>query len=193
MTDDFTPFGYLRNPGHLATSWRDSSGGNLRTIPDRVGVEWVYPVGREPTTRVGLGLETLVDGRPCGTRADFTAIGLTSRYHSCLILGFDWQIDGVQATARFFLANDHALCLRLSVVNTASEARRVQIDLCASLDDVSVPPPTGDEPWLLTEIPLSHLILSRQSDSTASLRSLAGDVHGSRQVSSFDSNDQRNR
>ena len=150
---DFTPFGYLRNPAHVATSWRETSGGNLRTAPDRVGMEWVYPVGREPTTRVGLGLETVVDGRLCRTRADFDRIGLTSRYHSCLILGFDWQIDGVQVEARFFLAADHALCARLSVTNHARGPRVVQIGLYAWLDDAT------EEPWLLTETPFAHVVL----------------------------------
>ena len=51
------------------------------------------PVGRDPQTRVGLTIETEAAGRPCRTRADFDAIGLSSRYHSCLIFGFDWQLD----------------------------------------------------------------------------------------------------
>ena len=76
--DEFTPFGYLRNPAHRATSWTETRGGNLRAAPDYVGVEWVYPVGRDPTSRAGLGLETTIGGRACGTRADFEAIGLTS-------------------------------------------------------------------------------------------------------------------
>src|ERR1700730_1185079 len=87
---DFTPFGYLRNPAHRATSWTETSGGNLRTSADWVGVEWVYPVGRDPSTRVGLGLEAVVQGRPCRTRADFDALGLSSDYHSCLIFGCAW-------------------------------------------------------------------------------------------------------
>ncbi|HLZ29727.1 MAG TPA: hypothetical protein VKV73_20600 [Chloroflexota bacterium] len=146
----FTPFGYLRNPGHVATSWRDASGGNLRTAPDRLGVEWVYPVGHDPTSRVGLGLETVVDGRPCRARSHFDAIGLTSRYHSCLIFGFDWQSDGVQVEARFFLANAHALCLRLSVENQASEPRDVRIDVYAWVDDHTVALP-GDDSRVLTD------------------------------------------
>jgi hypothetical protein len=166
---DFTPFGYLRNPAHFATSWRDTSGGNLRTASDRVGMEWVYPVGRDPTTRVGLGLETVVDGRPCRTRADFDAIGMTSRYHSCLIFGFAWQIDGVLVEARFFLANDHALCVRLGVINRASEPRRVQIDVCAWLDGNTVPPPSGNEPWVLTDIPSSHLVVGPAGGSVVNV------------------------
>ena len=109
---DFTPFGYLRNPGHRARSWSDTHGGNLRAAPDYLGVEWVYPVGRDPTSRAGIGLETTVGGRACRTRADFDAIGLTSGYHTCLIFGFDWRIDGLQVAARYFLVDD---LLRLRV------------------------------------------------------------------------------
>jgi hypothetical protein len=157
---DFTPFGYLRNPTHSATSWQHTSGGNLRTAPDRLGLEWVYPVGRDPTTRVGLGFETFVNGRVYRTRADFDAIGLTSRYHSCLMFGFDWHIDGVQVEARFFLANDHALCAQLTVTNHAPTARHIRINLYAWLDDhTSAAPPGADEPWLLTEVPSAHVIV----------------------------------
>jgi hypothetical protein len=124
---DFTPFGYLRNPAHHATSWSETRGGNLRAAPDYVGVEWVYPVGRDATSRAGLGLETTVDGRACRTRGDFEAIGLTSRYHTASILGFDWYVDGLQVEARFFLLEDDTLCLRLVLRNTALNARRGEI------------------------------------------------------------------
>ena len=124
---DFTPFGYLRNPGHRARSWGDTRGGNLRAAPDYLGVEWVYPVGRDPTSRAGIGLETTVEGRVCRTRADFDAIGLTSRYHTSSILGFDWRVDAVEVEARFFLIDEDSLCLRLSVQSVSSGARRVEV------------------------------------------------------------------
>ena len=56
------------------------------------------PSGRDAASRAGLALETVVDGRACRTRAEFDAIGLTSRYHSCLVFGFDWQVDGRPTT-----------------------------------------------------------------------------------------------
>src|SRR2546421_5838310 len=111
---DFTPFGYLRNPSHRARSWSDTRGGNLRAAPDYVGVEWVYPVGRDPTSRAGIGLETTVDGRECRTRADFDAIGLTSRYHSSSILGFDWRGDGGAGEGAVFFVLQEPVCLRPS-------------------------------------------------------------------------------
>jgi hypothetical protein len=153
---DFTPFGYLRNPAHQARSWTDTEGGNLRAAPDRVGVEWVYPVGRDPSSRVGLGIQTVVDGRACRGRADFDALGLTSRYHSCLIFGFDWQIDGLQVEARFFLVDQDALGLRLQVVNTAVEGRRVQLGLIGWVDDQVV---EADRWPSLTEPPTVHAIV----------------------------------
>src|SRR5205085_12239673 len=86
---NFTPFGYLRNPGHRASSWGEVEGGNLRTALDWVGVEWVYPLQRDPRGSAGIRLETSTRK----TRADFTAVGLTSRYHSSNIMGLDWYAD----------------------------------------------------------------------------------------------------
>jgi hypothetical protein len=157
---DFTPFGYLRNPAHQARSWIDTEGGNLRAAPDRVGVEWVYPVGRDASSRVGLGIQTVVDGRTCRGRADFDALGLTSRYHSCLVFGFDWQIDGLQVEARFFLVDQDALGLRLQVVNTKVEGRRVQLGLIGWVDDEVVQ--AGRWPSL-TEPPTVHAIVASQN------------------------------
>src|SRR5919202_6842912 len=124
---DYTPFGYLRNPGHRARSWRDTSGGNLRTAPDYLGVEWVYPVGRDASSRVGLGLETTVDGRVYRSRADFDAIGVTSRYHTCAIMGFDWRTAGAEVEARFFLVDEDSLCVRLTLRRESMDSRRTDI------------------------------------------------------------------
>jgi hypothetical protein len=135
----FTPFGYLRNPGHRARSWSETSGGNLRTSPDLVGVEWVYPVGRDAASRVGLTLETVADGRPCRTRAEFDAIGLTSRYQSCLIFGFDWQVDGVRVEARFFLADDDVLAARVVLTNVAVGSRTTNLGLVLTDESHSGP------------------------------------------------------
>jgi hypothetical protein len=154
---DFTPFGYLRNPAHVARSWTDTSGGNLRTSPDRVGVEWAYPVGRDPSARVGLGVQTTVDGRACSSRTEFEPLGLTSRYHSCLIFGFDWQSEGLQVEVRLFLADPDALCLRLSVVNTAPDIRRAQLSLVGWVDDELL---EHDRWHSLTEPPTVHEIVA---------------------------------
>jgi hypothetical protein len=152
---DFTPFGYLRNPGHRATSWSDTSGGNLRTSPDLVGVEWVYPVGRDAASRVGLALETVVEGRPCRTRAEFDAIGLTSRYHSCLIFGFDWQVDGVQVEARFFLVDDDTLCGQVVATNVVNDVRTLTISLLG----VSGARTIAGAGLTLTETPCPHVLI----------------------------------
>src|SRR5437763_2316576 len=150
---DFTPFGYLRNPGHRATAWAETSGGNLRTSPDTVGVEWVYPVGRDPQTRVGLTIATESAGRPCRTRADFDAIGLSSRYHSCLIFGFDWQLDGVHVEARFFLADDDVLAARIGVHNRALDTRGVVLRVVGHLNGEPLDAPS------LAEEPSVHVVI----------------------------------
>src|SRR5262249_53033276 len=116
---DFTPFGYLRNPGHRASSWRSVEGGNLRTAFDWVGVEWVYPLQRDPQASAGIRLETSTRR----SRGDFAVVGLTSRYHSSNVLGFDWRGDGLDVAARFFLVDNDALAARVEVRNTTLEPR----------------------------------------------------------------------
>ena len=111
----------------MARAWADTSGGNLRSAIDYLGVEWVYPVGRDATSHAGIGVEIELDGHAFRTRADFAAIGLTSRYHSALIMGFDWRIDGVNFCARFFLVDDDTLAARVEVNNTTVDSRAVEL------------------------------------------------------------------
>jgi hypothetical protein len=159
VNGDFTPYGYLRNPGHRATSWRDTRGGNLLTSTERVGMEWVYPVARDPKQRVGLGLQVTVDGRVYQTRSDFEAFELTSRYHSCLIFGFDWHIGDVSVEARYFLVGEDALCVRVSAKNQAGEPRRVNIDVVGWLDADGVLQVGSNQPLVLSRTPEVHAIV----------------------------------
>ena len=151
MIRDFTPFGYLRNVSHVARAWGDTEGGNLRTAPEWVGVEWVYPVGRDANSGAGLALETEVGGRACQTRADFDCIGLTCRYHTCLIFGCEWQVDDVHVDIRFFLVDDHVMCARLTAANRSTAPRHVR---------VAVTPRTFGEP------PLAHVMTGATSLDT---------------------------
>jgi hypothetical protein len=120
---DFTPFGYLRNPAHRARTWSETSGGNLRTSVERLGVEWVYPVGRDATSHAGIALETSI----CSSRADFDAIGMTCRHHTCLHIQYAWRTDGVAVEASFFLVDHQSLAVRIAASNTAAATRQVNI------------------------------------------------------------------
>jgi hypothetical protein len=131
---DFTPFGYLRNPAHCARTWADTSGGNLRTSLDRLGVEWVYPVGRDATSHAGISLET----GTCHQRADFQSVGITCTHHTCLLIAYAWRVDRVAVEASFFLVDDDALAVRLVAHNTAADARPVSIGIAC--DEQGSPP-----------------------------------------------------
>ena len=126
---EFTPFGYLRNVSHRARDWGDTEGGNLRTCMDLLGVEWVYPVGRDANARAAIAVETSVDGRTCRTRADFDAIGVVCRYHTCLIFGCEWRHNGVRVEVQWYLAGDNALCARVVASNQMLEPRAVHVEL----------------------------------------------------------------
>jgi len=95
--NDFTPFGYLRNPSHWARAWGETYGGNLRTAADggRLGVEWAYPVGRDATSRCGLAISSPPNNLVC-------------RHHTSELLAYEWGPH----TAEFFLADDNTLCVR---------------------------------------------------------------------------------
>jgi hypothetical protein len=100
-TPDLTPFGYLRNPGHRARSWGDVEGGNLRTGSDWPGVEWVYPLQRDPIAGAGITITS-----PCAR---------TSHYRTALVM----EIGDV----RFFLVDADTLAA-LGPVDRALEDRR---------------------------------------------------------------------
>ena len=182
---DFTSFGYLRNTSHHARSWDDTSGGNLRTSLDRLGLEWVYPVGRDATSHASIALEAVVDGRACRTRADFDAIGLRCAYHSCLIIGCQWQLDGVKVKAHFYLASDDALAVNVTAENTAAAPRPVNLQVVPDLD--GVPPgkhvlvgPTSLETSLApTDRRNLVTLLTRDAPNTVAVRDaeLAFDRH----------------
>jgi len=127
---DFTPFGYLRNPAHYARAWSETYGGNLRTAIERLGVEWVYPVGRDPTSHAGIVLESSA----CKSRTDFAAIGLTCHAHTSELIGYRWRVDGADLEAHFFLADDGALAVRVVARNTAAEPRRLDLNVIADID-----------------------------------------------------------
>ena len=122
---DFTPFGYLANPSHVARSWADTEGGNLRTATDYLGVEWVYPVGRDATSRAGIGVET----GTLRSRADFAAVGYRCRHHTSLAIGYEWRLDGVRHEALFFLVDQDALALRVTLTNGATSPRHVALEV----------------------------------------------------------------
>jgi hypothetical protein len=169
---EFTPFGYLRNVSHLARGWGDVEGGNLRTCMDVLGVEWAYPVGRDANARAGIALETSFDGHACRTRADFDAVGLACRYHSCLVFGCEWRLGGIHFDARLFLIDDNALCARVTVTNTNPEPRRVDLRIVPVIDG---------------SLPLAHVLVGATSlDVTLApsqerrLTAILGRDHGQR-------------
>jgi hypothetical protein len=125
---DFTPFGYLRNPYHSATSWTECTGGSLATSEEVVGFEWTYPWYRDRAAGAGLCLGTFDGERPRWSRSDFAAAGYTSPYHSALAKAFRLVQDEVELLAHFFLLED-TLCLVVRAENSAAMARSVRLGL----------------------------------------------------------------
>jgi len=155
---DFTPFGYLKNPGHRARSWRDTQGGNLRTMLDRLGIEWVYPTQRQPHRRVGLAFALELDGRLLQSRRDFDIAGVRVRctHHSCLIFEFELTWPGGSASAQFFLDGEDALCARTvnATVLAVDDERIVSFDRVLS-----------DQHFALATADFSQAVLARGANA----------------------------
>ncbi len=124
----YTPFGYLRNPAHRASSWTTCQGGNLRSADDTLGVEWVYPWHNDPADGAGISLASWVGERRCVTRASFERIGYGSRYHTANVLGFDWAAGDVALAARAFLVDD-VLCVLVEAANQSASPRPFRLGL----------------------------------------------------------------
>ena len=177
----FTPFGYLRNPGHRAASWQEVSGGNLRTADDTLGVEWVYPWHKDRAAGAGISLTTSVEGRACRGRVDFAALGYTSRHHSADVLGFDWSADEVVVAARFFLVEPDVLGVRVCLANQASQPRRTPLGVFGrawARDAVVELEPTGRGVAFLTKQggPGAHVLTVVSLDAPLQRLEVDGEV-----------------
>ena len=85
--DEYTPFGYLQSPEHIARSWEDASGGMLRTSEGYLGMGWAYVHPRRAVL-LCVGLE--LDGLPAPllTRSDWAAQHLHAPHHSSQLMTF---------------------------------------------------------------------------------------------------------
>lgn len=136
---DYTPFGYLDNPYHSAVFNRS---GVIRTVPP-MGFGWwaramPWPYGIDVERPVSylsfLHLSLAISGDTSAPvvfhrTEDFAAHGvsLISRYHTKTLMSYDWAFAGVDVSARYFLADEHALLCILELQNKAPQPRRVTV------------------------------------------------------------------
>ena len=123
---DYTPFGYLDNPSHSAVL---NPSGILRSVPPLGMGFWarIFPgsYGLDYERKLSylsfLRLSFGVDGIPFHTSSDYAQHGvqLVSRYHSKLLLSYEWSFRGLQFSAKYTLLNENALLCLLSVENTS--------------------------------------------------------------------------
>ncbi|HEX5414394.1 MAG TPA: hypothetical protein VFZ25_01935, partial [Chloroflexota bacterium] len=131
--DDYTPFGYLANPFHRATSWSATEAGLLKSFDDAVGFGWVEPTARKPAFELGLALAIRWQDRLYQTRSDFARLGLHSRHHSSRLFSYDFALDDVSAALSFALTGRDALVGRLAFAHPAGLPRAFEVILLARL------------------------------------------------------------
>ncbi len=99
-TDQYTPFGYLHSPEHVARAWNDASGGTIRTSETYLGIGWGYV---HPRRAVHLCAAFRPDNAPpLLTRADWTPHGLHASHHSSQLMTFSATIPGGTLRLTYF-------------------------------------------------------------------------------------------
>src|SRR3712207_1215331 len=93
--DSYTPFGYLANPTAFARSWREGSGGALRSTEERPGFGWWYPFHQRARAVYALEAALTFDGRCYESRADWAALGLHSAHHGARLFSYDASAEAL--------------------------------------------------------------------------------------------------
>lgn len=132
---DYTPFGYLDNPGHSAVLHRS---GVLRSVPP-LGFGWwarrmPWPYGGGTLRQVNylsfLHLSFIVDGRIRFHRSeDFSERGVTiiSSYHTKNLFSYDWRYEDLGVSVSYALATPDALLARVEIRNSRPKSSAVTI------------------------------------------------------------------
>ena len=97
--DDYTPYGYLHSPEHVARSWNEARGGMLRTSERHLGIGWAYV---HPRRAVFLCAGWEVGGRRLLTRADWQPHNLHAPHHSSQLMTFRATPPGCVVTLSCF-------------------------------------------------------------------------------------------
>lgn len=128
--DDYTPYGYIDNPSHTAVLNRS---GILRSVPPLGFGFWCrrlpFPYGEGARRRINylsfLHLSLSIGGVRLHTETDFrrTRVSLASKYHTKTMMSYDWGLGGLSFSAKYFLANEHALVCVLESENHNEDDR----------------------------------------------------------------------
>ncbi len=112
--DDYTPHGYLRNPGHGCFYGMASS--CVRSI-ESCGFRWGLGAGRNGSIRVGA----VIAGKCFLLPEDFDSAGvdLVSHHHTLNLISFDWTCQGVTIKAEFLVPHKDAIGCRVTVVGAS--------------------------------------------------------------------------
>ena len=133
--DRYTPNGYIDNPYHSLIFNRS---GVLRSYPP-LGFGWwrtnfhpgVYSLGDRDhvnyTSLLRMGVS--VDGTPFFLARDFADVHppLASAYHTKSMMSYDWTVQNVTISLRFFLPSEHALACAAELSNASSVKKTIGV------------------------------------------------------------------
>lgn len=112
--DDYTPHGLLANPYAIARSWKDGSGGVIRTSRAGVGLGWVYPWALGAEAHAELRVDVRQGGRPLFGGSQAVEGQLRATHHSARLLELAWEGFGYRWTASFVLVGADELGLEVA-------------------------------------------------------------------------------
>ncbi|MGC2638345.1 MAG: trehalase family glycosidase [Acidobacteriaceae bacterium] len=132
---DYTPFGYLDNPGHSAVLHRS---GAVRSVPP-LGFGWwaremPWPYGEGTLCPVNylsfLHLSFVLDGKTqFHQREDFAAhdVAIVSRYHTKNLFSYDWSFEDVRVSIQYVLASPDVLLARIEMRNSGAASHNLTL------------------------------------------------------------------
>lgn len=126
----YTPYGYLQNPYHIARHYGDVEGGNIRSSADMIGFGWVYPTERRAMIEVGLGLGLKVGDTWHTGRNDFP--GAHATHVSAHLFAYGGQVgpdNQIEYDVRYFLVERDVLGCLVTLTNRGSEDFSGQVGL----------------------------------------------------------------
>jgi hypothetical protein len=131
---NYVPFGYIDNPHHSAVLNRS---GVFRTVPP-VGMGWwrrqmPWSYGEGSLCNVNylsfLHLSFIVDSVCLHQSEDFTShkIKLVSNYHTKNVMSYDWELQSLRYSVKYFLASENVLACVLTIQNDGATDKNITL------------------------------------------------------------------
>ena len=144
---DFTPFGYIDNPYHCQAF---NPSPLIRSVSPLGFGFWMrnmpWPYASRMCRAINnylslMKLSVQVEKQLVHTSDDFTKnnIHLGSNYHTKNMMSYDWEIDSVKFSAKYYLADEHKLVCIMDLQNLSEQKKQVTIHASHDYGYIEIP------------------------------------------------------